>query len=89
MFQGISKSPNTNGSLTMLTDNWQCSTVISKMELNELMKTKKNVFVSVTVQMDEVNNADGFYILFLDRSSLLTSDPIGMCFLNFHSALKN
>ena len=85
MFQGLSKSPNANGSLTMLTSIWQRSIIISKMQLNELLQTKRNVLVSITIEMDQVNTADGFFILFFDRLSLLTADPLGMLpvFLTF------
>ena len=51
--------------------------IFSKMDMNELMKTKRNVFVSVTVQMDQVNDANGYFILILDKMSFLTANPIG------------
>ena len=78
MFQGLSESPNTDGSLTMLTSTWQCSMIFSKAKLNELMQTRRNVLVSITIQMDEVNDADGYFIMFFDKLSFLTANPIGM-----------
>ena len=77
MFQGVSESPNSNGSLTLISSTWQSSMIFSKMQLNELMKTKRNILVSFTVQMDEVNNADGYFIMFFDKLSFLTANPIG------------
>ena len=74
---GMSKSPNSNGALHMVDEMWKDSMIYSKMELNELMKTKRNVLVSVTVQMGDVNGAEGYSILFFDKFSLLTPDPLG------------
>ena len=60
----------------MVDEMWKDSMIYSKMELNELMKTKRNVLVSVTVQMGDVNGAEGYSILFFDNFSLLTPDPL-------------
>ena len=91
MFQGLSKSPNADGSLTMITTLSQSSLIFSKKMLNDLMWSKRNVFVSITSEIIEYNTGDGVFVLFMDKSSLVTPDPISMSLLlnNFFFKLLN
>ena len=86
LFEELSTTPNFDGSLSMASNIRQSSLVLSKMSISELMRSKRNVAISFTMDITQGTNGDGYSFLFMSRSSLITPNPISLFFLLFFFA---